>query len=798
LIGGIIILHLLNNFPTAPSTTPSQQPETRMKVKIKPQKLLKDLKASRFTKLSSAVFLVLTQILAHAATPPDPAVEMLFSEGTGAGGGVTTTNQGSLSGIATFADPTGTNVFPAFSINVPAGLYVPSGNQYSVDFGAFIPGAEGRAIDLVTTASPPGDGSVGSLSEITICGWLNARAFSTRGQIAYALSNSETGTPGFSLAHNSVGKLGLGINENSANAPTSIFGLTADANTGGNNWVFFAAVYDPSLGSGQLKYYFGRPDKLAYLDSGYDYTNVVEFAGALTVGNYGANDLSGLRDTASNAGNPLFRGLIDEFKVYTNAFTLDEVQQAQLNSAVPPVVASIIRQPANKVTPEGQNAIFDVDATGSGLVTYQWKTNGVDVPNATNATFTLSSVVLAESGKQVRVGVSNSVGGTLSSIATLSVTPANPHLMYLSFVEGTSRTTNSTISAASQNIHTANVGVLNGGSKFRQQNSSANGIGAGTYPVFGVNVPSGPYAPNPAYNLFSLNMGDTRYTNFPSGLVGSQGNRWLDFTNSVASPANTLGSMNALTICGWLNAGNLTFRGNNGGMGSQIVYALAEPTSTNRTGFALSHKSSWAIQLNINEWPGGSQNHSFGYVPVDTNFPAANWVFFAVTYDGTLTSQNLNYYFGNADTEVALDSGSPQDCNRGTITNTGPVTVGNMNGVSTLAGRAINGDNAAFFRGFIDELHVFNRVLSLAEIKQMQKAPALPSYLLQTQQGNNVALSWEQGEQPIMPPLQLQSNTNLATGVWTDVANPTNVTGSVRSLSLPKSGDAKFFRLQSR
>jgi hypothetical protein len=412
----------------------------------------------------------------------------------------------------------------------------------------------------------------------------------------------------------------------------------------------------------------------------------------------------------------------------------------------------------------------------------------------------LEDLVIGQNGKQVSVGVTNSVGGVLSSTATLSVTLANPHLMYLSYVEGTDRTTNSTITAANQNILSANVGAVNGGTRFRQNNSSANGIGAGTYPVFSANVPVGPFAPNPAYNRYSLNMGDVRYTNFPSGLVGSQGNRWLDYTNSIGSPANTLGSMDGLTICGWINAGALTFRGNNSGMGGQIAFAVGEPV---RAGFVLSHKADWSLQLNVNEWPGGAGNRSFGIVPVvsgpDGNaiFPETNWVFFAVTYDGTQTDNNLNYYFGNAETPVALDSGSPQTYNKGVITNTGPLTIGNCNAVTTLTGRTINGDNAAFFRGLIDELHIFSRVLSLQEIQQMQTAPALPAYLLETPQANNVVLSWEQGQQPLLPGLQLQSNTNLSVGTWVDVTNPTNVTGSVRSLSLPTSGDAKFFRLRS-
>lgn len=746
--------------------------------------------------------------LSRAAVPANASVEMPFSEGPGFGNGLITTNLGTLSGNGTFADPAGTNLFPAFSTNVPAGAYVPAGNTFSVDLGTFVPGAEGRAVDLVTTATPPGDGTLGTLPQVTVCAWVNTRTLSARNAIAYALESS--GGLGLSFAANSLGKLGLGINDDFTGAPASVFALPVDNAAGSNNWIFVAATYDPGLPSGQLKYYIGRPDKLAYLDSAYDYlggditSSNVDFTGDLTVGNYSSVDA--LRTTTSNAGNPLFRGLIDEVKVYTNALTLDQVQQAQINNNVTPVAASIIRQPPNKTTPQGQDALFDVDATGSGLLNYQWKTNGVNVSGATNSSFTMASVTLFQNGTVVTVGVSNSVGGVLSSNATLTVVPANPHLEYLSYVEGNSRNTNWTISSANQDINTTNAGILQGKGHFRQQNPGANGIGAATYPVFSTFVPVGPYAPGPAYNQFSLNMGDVRYTNFPTGLVSSQGNRWVDYTNAIGSPANSLGAMSGLTICCWVNPGNLTFRGNNGGMGSQIVFAEFDPGTgiLPKSGFAFSYKADWTVQLNVNEYPGGALNRSSAFLPVVTGpdgnavFASTNWHFIAVTYDGTLTSQNMNYYFGTPDALATLDAGSPQDYNKGVITNVGPLTIGNCNGVTLLAGRGINGDNAAFFRGFIDEVHIFSRVLTLQEIQQIQVAPSLPGVLQIVGGTNNVVLSWEQGAQPLLPEQQLQSRTNLGTGTWSDVTNPTNVSGTVRSISLPTSGDQKYFRLRNK
>ena len=382
-----------------------------MKTQLPP--LLKLATARNFQLMSLSLTAVcwLSAVPAQAATPPDPLIELRFPEGTD----VVTTNTGTL-GENAFFNITDTNNYPGFSTNLPVGAYVPAGNLYSVDMGPFVAGTYGRAVDMTNSI-----GYLPAMSQLTICGWLNARDIARNGKIAYALE-----TPnglGFDLANDSIGRLTLGVNESSGNNP-SVLRLTTDLQTGTNNWVFFAVTYDSTLMSNQLSYYFGRGDKLAYLDSAYTYVggyvdSTIGYAYSPSFGNYSTADQAE-RDTTSAAGSGIFRGLMDELKVYTNAFTLDQVQQAQLDGTVTPVAASILRPPANKTVPQGLDAAFDVDASGSGALTYQWKTNSVNVPGATNSSFTLSSVTLAQIGLQVRVGVTNAVGGVLRL-------PSHPH-----------------------------------------------------------------------------------------------------------------------------------------------------------------------------------------------------------------------------------------------------------------------------------------------------------------------------------------------------------------------------------
>ena len=95
---------------------------------------------------------------------------------------------------------------------------------------------------------------------------------------------------------------------------------------------------------------------------------------------------------------------------------------------------------------------------------------------------------------------------------------------------------------------------------------------------------------------------------------------------------------------------------------------------------------------------------------------------------------------------------------------------------------------ARMWRGLMDEIKIYNKVLTPTEIQAAQTSPSLPPHLLWNMQTNNLVLSWE-------GPFQLQSRTNLDTGSWANVTTAPNVSGTIRSLGLPVSGDSKFFRL---
>ena len=74
-------------------------------------------------------------------------------------------------------------------------------------------------------------------------------------------------------------------------------------------------------------------------------------------------------------------------------------------------------------SPGGSNATFSVTASGSPVLAYQWRKDGLAIPAATNATLTLGNVQTTNSGTY-DVVVTNSVGLATSDAAVLTVTPA--------------------------------------------------------------------------------------------------------------------------------------------------------------------------------------------------------------------------------------------------------------------------------------------------------------------------------------------------------------------------------------
>ncbi len=90
---------------------------------------------------------------------------------------------------------------------------------------------------------------------------------------------------------------------------------------------------------------------------------------------------------------------------------------ATLTVGVPP---AITQQPAGLVAVQGSNVTFNVSATGTAPLSYQWYKDGVALAKATNASLTLANVQSVDAATYT-VTVSNSAGARNSTGATLIV-----------------------------------------------------------------------------------------------------------------------------------------------------------------------------------------------------------------------------------------------------------------------------------------------------------------------------------------------------------------------------------------
>jgi alpha-tubulin suppressor-like RCC1 family protein len=99
-------------------------------------------------------------------------------------------------------------------------------------------------------------------------------------------------------------------------------------------------------------------------------------------------------------------------------------RSATLTVVPAPTQPAILDQPDDVNTVAGRSAQFVVRASGGNL-SYQWERSAVGAPfqpiaGETSATYTISNVVPADDGAQLRVVVSNALGSVISREATLS------------------------------------------------------------------------------------------------------------------------------------------------------------------------------------------------------------------------------------------------------------------------------------------------------------------------------------------------------------------------------------------
>ncbi|HXJ74716.1 MAG TPA: LamG-like jellyroll fold domain-containing protein, partial [Candidatus Dormibacteraeota bacterium] len=115
-----------------------------------------------------------------------------------------------------------------------------------------------------------------------------------------------------------------------------------------------------------------------------------------------------------------FNGQIDEVAIFDKALTADQVA-AQYLSAVA-IAPTILQQPQGTNVFEGAEVVLEVKVFGSPPITYQWLYFGSEIKNETNATLVLHNITEAQAG-QYLVQVTNPNGTVGSDQVEVTVSP---------------------------------------------------------------------------------------------------------------------------------------------------------------------------------------------------------------------------------------------------------------------------------------------------------------------------------------------------------------------------------------
>lgn len=134
-------------------------------------------------------------------------------------------------------------------------------------------------------------------------------------------------------------------------------------------------------------------------------------------------------------------GLVFDSTVYNNNYTLAAVSPVQSGDShvsgmqhmavvkdflIPAGVATtnapnITTQPQSQTNTAGANLAFNVIATGTAPLTYQWRFFGTNLSSATNSSLSLTNIQAANAGDYTAV-ITNVAGSATSAVATLTVT----------------------------------------------------------------------------------------------------------------------------------------------------------------------------------------------------------------------------------------------------------------------------------------------------------------------------------------------------------------------------------------
>jgi hypothetical protein len=218
-------------------------------------------------------------------------------------------------------------------------------------------------------------------------------------------------------------------------------------------------------------------------------------------------------------------------------------------------------QPANAIVAVGQPATFNVTASGSGTLNYQWHWYGTNVPGATSSSWTTPATVIGNSNSVVYVTIGNAYGSVTSAVATLTVTGSTQTVHYYYVAPNGNDANNGSIGSPWATVNHATSKMTGGDVLY---------IRGGTYSqIFDIYGPSGS-------------------ASYPTVVQAYPGETPIFNYNNITSSGHSLDGLN------WFILGGLTILSNNIGL-----YVGAAGTCSNvvLTNLTVAYTGQQGIQI---------------------------------------------------------------------------------------------------------------------------------------------------------------------------------------------------------
>ena len=362
-------------------------------------------------------------------------------------------------------------------------------------------------------------------------------------------------------------------------------------------------------------------------------------------------------------GSPSFNGIVGEFTIWSGALGTNDIAGLYASNAVPSLPPQIVIAPSPVTAYVGEYASLSVSAENSGPFTYQWFQNGTNLSGQTAAAVYFAPIVATNAGSYTVV-VSNAYGSITSSpptlVTVLPVTNITAALAaYWTFDEPNGLAVNDVSS-------NGNDGVME------------NFVGDGSERVPGKIGPHALHFRGPAYEDY------------------------VQITNGNIRPPATM------TIAGWIN------------VDTNVVWASTSWASilknwpdnaVDQFHFGVDNASG-----ELSCYVGTAVSGQVGPVIETTVLPLGQWVHVAFTADGT----NLNIYRNGVPSAAPFPYGGTLATNIFT----------NASGMADTMAMGVRMDttgfpaivSAGYWQGSMDDLGVWTRALTPAEIHQIYVA----------------------------------------------------------------------------